>query len=170
MKKQELLEEIVKLDIEVSENFPHYDLVDKEAVLALINQLEEPEITLNDVIARLDGLEKENRLSWISKIMHSFKIEYNDSKWKSEYEQLWINSYEVEKEKRYRVTFNLTEWNDEVSELEEYNVFLALDVTSDETLLITSRDGIRDYRTDLTEFEIKAIDERYWAFVEEVME
>ena len=49
MNKQELLEEIVKLDIEVSENFPHYDLVDKEVVLALIKQLDEPEVLSTEV-------------------------------------------------------------------------------------------------------------------------
>ena len=49
MNKQELLEEIVKLDIEVSENFPHYDLVGKEVVLALIKQLDEPEVLSTEV-------------------------------------------------------------------------------------------------------------------------
>lgn len=60
MNKQELLEEIVKLDIEVSENFPHYDLVDKEVVLALIDQLDEPEVKqLDKKIKELDSYNDE---------------------------------------------------------------------------------------------------------------
>jgi hypothetical protein len=46
--KKWLKEEIVKLDIEVSENFPHYDLVGKEVVLDLINQLDELEVEQSD--------------------------------------------------------------------------------------------------------------------------
>ena len=183
MKKQELLEEIVKLDIEVSENFPHYDLVDKEAVLALINQLEEPEkVVIPQFVA--DYIESQDDPIYEMCINYemwgvngddgttSFTGEiaewFDDNLNVENYYRACIDGYEVEKEKKYRVTFNLTEWNDEASELEEYSVFLALDVTSDETLFTASRDGIRDYRTDLTESEIKAIDERYWSFAEEL--
>ena len=39
-----LKKEIEKIDVETSENFPHYDVISKNVVLYAINQLDEPEV------------------------------------------------------------------------------------------------------------------------------
>ncbi len=76
--------------------------------------------------------------------------------------------YKVEKEKKYRVVLPFTVWDGHASEMKESTMFLALDITSGETRFPHSPASIGDYRTDLTESQIKGIDKRYWAFAEEV--
>lgn len=116
MNKQELLEEIVKLDIEVSENFPHYDLVDKEVVLALIDQLDELEkVVIPKFVADwIDAhdLHGNNPLREYRDLESDFNEGWADEKDAAVYH--WVNKnpyafidalrygYEVEKEKKYR--------------------------------------------------------------------
>jgi hypothetical protein len=117
MNKQELLEEIVKLDIEASENFPHYDLVDKEVVLTLINQLEELEkVVIPHFVADwidAHNLYGNNPLREYRDLENDFNEGWTNEKDAAVYH--WVNKnpyafidalrygYEVEKEKLYRV-------------------------------------------------------------------
>lgn len=78
--------------------------------------------------------------------------------------------YEVEKEPLYRVKLPTAQFNSDSAELEEDDYYLGFDITSDETSIVYVPNGRTDYKTDLTEDEIKSIDERYWAFAVPVEE
>jgi len=60
--KEWLKEEIEKIDVETSENFPHYDVISKNIVLYLINQLDEAETLsqkrIDDNIFEVDSWNK----------------------------------------------------------------------------------------------------------------
>ena len=174
MNKQELLEEIVKLDIEVSENFPHYDLVDKEVVLALIDQLDEPKkpVIPQFVADWIDAhsLHGNNPLREYRDLENDFNEGWLNEKDASIYH--WTNKnpyafidalrygYEVEKEKRYHVVNK-----------ENYFMLRKYDGLVD-ILRVSSSMSRDEYGKDmsfmLTEKEIKDYDERYWAFAQEV--
>ena len=57
-----LKEEIEKIDVETSENFPHYDVISKNVVLYAIDQLDEPEALsqkrIDDNIFEVDSWNK----------------------------------------------------------------------------------------------------------------
>ena len=76
-----------------------------------------------------------------------------------------MDGYEAEKEKRYQVKIPITVWDGDASELKEDTLFLAYNITSGETRILSATPRRGDFRTDLTEAEIKAIDKRYWDFV-----
>ncbi|EAE5698736.1 DUF1642 domain-containing protein [Listeria monocytogenes] len=86
----------------------------------------------------------------------------------------WLDGYEVEKEPLYYVRLPLSTWNDDAAELEVINMYVLLNVQSDETSITGSIiNENKEWRTKLTEAEIKGIPggERYWQFavpVEEV--
>lgn len=80
------------------------------------------------------------------------------------------NGYEVEEEPKYYVQLPFLEWNEEAAELEQTELYLGFDITSDETRFMTNKNGYRDFKTRLDEETIKAIDERYWSFAEPVEE
>lgn len=83
----------------------------------------------------------------------------------------WIFGYEVEKEQLYQVKIPTVNWDEYSSELVTEYAYLIWDITSDEYKLSASNKDYKSWRASLTESEIKAIDERYWAFavpVEEV--
>ncbi|MBU5366665.1 DUF1642 domain-containing protein [Enterococcus devriesei] len=75
-----------------------------------------------------------------------------------------LDGYEVEEDKKYYVALPLIVWDDDAAILNETTMFLAFDITSDETRFFHSAKKFDDYRTELTESEIKSIDERYWPF------
>ncbi|ECQ2355714.1 DUF1642 domain-containing protein [Listeria monocytogenes] len=88
----------------------------------------------------------------------------------------WMDGYKVKKEPLYYVRFPLTFWDEDKAELEDIYRYLRLNVTSDETE-ISGRTTVSEWqkadgwRTQLTEKQIKDIDEAYWGFkvpVEEV--
>jgi len=60
--KEWLKEEIEKIDVETSENFPHYDVISKNVVLYAIDQLDEPEALsqkrIDDNIFEVDSWNK----------------------------------------------------------------------------------------------------------------
>ena len=60
--KEWLKEEIEKIDVETSENFPHYEVISKNIVLYLINQLDEAETLsqkrIDDNIFEVDSWNK----------------------------------------------------------------------------------------------------------------
>ncbi|WP_314576866.1 DUF1642 domain-containing protein [Enterococcus gilvus] len=76
----------------------------------------------------------------------------------------WLDGYEVEEEPKYYVQLPFLEWNEEAAELEQTELYLGFDITSDETRFMTNKNGYRDFKTRLDEETIKAIDERYWPF------
>lgn len=72
------------------------------------------------------------------------------------YEQAWTNGYEVEKEPLYQIELPGTSWGAYLTKADNGDLVIFQNTTSGSTF---------------TESEIKAIDERYWAFavpVEEV--
>lgn len=81
----------------------------------------------------------------------------------------WFEGYEVE-EQLYQVKIPTVTWNENSSELVTEYAYLTRDITSDEYKLSASNKDYKSWRASLTEAEIKAMDDRYWAFAEEVVE
>ncbi|EHR3622562.1 DUF1642 domain-containing protein [Listeria monocytogenes] len=81
----------------------------------------------------------------------------------------WMGEYEVEQEPLYYVRLPLAYWDEDKAELEDIYRYLRLNVTSEETE-ISGRTTVSEWqkadgwRTQLTEKQIKDIDEAYWAF------
>ncbi|MFS9207032.1 DUF1642 domain-containing protein [Streptococcus mitis] len=111
MKKQKLIENINKIAIETP--FPKSKIVDHLEVIKLIEQLDEPEkvkvpqfvadwieyckvkkITLAHALNRSEEAENKNVFSWIVK----------DSGNQETFARAWLDGYEVEKEKKYKIT------------------------------------------------------------------
>ena len=82
----------------------------------------------------------------------------------------WMFGYEVEKEQLYQVKIPTVNWDEYSSELVTKYAYLIWDITSDEYKLSASNKDYRSWRASLTEREIKAIDERFWAFAVPVEE
>ncbi|MDJ1596265.1 DUF1642 domain-containing protein [Listeria monocytogenes] len=79
----------------------------------------------------------------------------------------WLDGYEVEKEPLYYVRLPLSTWNDDAAELEVINMYVLLNVQSDEISITGSIiNENKEWRTKLTEAEIKGIPggEIYWQF------
>lgn len=109
-------------------------------------------ITFKDWYCRKDKAgENENAIDWLVK--HPEK-----------YMRAWLDGYEVEEEPKYYVQLPFLEWNEEAAELEQTELYLGFDITSDETRFMTNKNGYRDFKTKLDEETIKSIDERYWQF------
>ncbi|HBL4844535.1 TPA: DUF1642 domain-containing protein [Listeria monocytogenes] len=86
----------------------------------------------------------------------------------------WLDGYEVEKEPLYYVRLPLSTWNDDAAELEVINMYVLLNIQSDETTFTGSIiNKNKKWKTKLTEAEIKGMPggDIYWQFavpVEEV--
>ncbi|EKB2638625.1 DUF1642 domain-containing protein [Listeria monocytogenes] len=86
----------------------------------------------------------------------------------------WLDGYEVEKEPLYYVRLPLSTWNDDAAELEVINMYVLLNIQSDETTFTGSIiNKNKKWKTKLTEAEIKGMPggDIYWRFavlVEEV--
>ncbi|HFU6477999.1 TPA: DUF1642 domain-containing protein [Listeria monocytogenes] len=108
-------------------------------------------------------------------------MNYSVSDWLEEGEdrydkfaRAWLDGYEVEKEPLYYVRLPLSTWNDDAAELEVINMYVLLNIQSDETTftgLIINKN--KKWKTKLTEAEIKGMPggDIYWQFavpVEEV--
>ncbi|EAD5507061.1 DUF1642 domain-containing protein [Listeria monocytogenes] len=77
------------------------------------------------------------------------------------------NGYEVEKEPLYYVRLPLSTWNDDAAELEVINMYVLLNIQSDETTFAGSIiNKNKKWKTKLTEAEIKGMQkgEIYWLF------
>ncbi|EAD6219166.1 DUF1642 domain-containing protein [Listeria monocytogenes] len=75
--------------------------------------------------------------------------------------------YEVEKEPLYYVRLPLSTWNDDAAELEAINMYVLLNIQSDETTFTGSIiNKNKKWKTKLTEAEIKGMQkgEIYWLF------
>ncbi|EAG2593142.1 TPA_asm: DUF1642 domain-containing protein [Listeria monocytogenes] len=85
----------------------------------------------------------------------------------NKFARAWLDGYEVEKEPLYYVRLPLSTWNDDAAELEVINMYVLLNVQSDETSITGSIiNENKEWRTKLTEAEIKGIPggEIYWQF------
>ncbi|MBC1807647.1 DUF1642 domain-containing protein [Listeria sp. FSL L7-0993] len=85
----------------------------------------------------------------------------------------WFDGYEIEKEPLYYVRLPLSTWNDDAAELEVINMYVLLNIQSDETSITGSIiNENKEWRTKLTEAEIKGIPggEIYWQFAVPVEE
>ncbi|EJS9297228.1 DUF1642 domain-containing protein [Listeria monocytogenes] len=79
----------------------------------------------------------------------------------------WLDGYEVEKEPLYYVRLPLSTWNDDAAELEVINMYVLLNIQSDETTFTGSIiNKNKKWKTKLTEAEIKGMrkGEIYWLF------
>lgn len=79
----------------------------------------------------------------------------------------WLDGYTIEKEKMYRVKFAKATKNGDEMYLEKNDGEDAISIDWSSKDFVENEDP-NDYL--FTEQEIKAIDERYWAFAEEVTE
>lgn len=150
--------------------------ISKNVVLNLIHQLEEPEQekvvvpqfvadyikaskadneSLNQAFAFIDDKESKELWEWMFPTIVEGKRENQEV-----FTRAWLDGYTVEKEKLYKV------------ELPIDRIYHILTVHGDNSGHFFGKEHINDswYRTYLTEQEIKAIDERYLAFKEEVTE
>lgn len=91
--------------------------------------------------------------------------------------QAVLNGYVVEEEKKYYVRLPLFEDDEDASELVPRDKYLTINARSGESYLLSHRIALAgarsdsDWKSQLTEEQIKSEDERYWAFavpVEEV--
>ncbi|HAO5791910.1 TPA: DUF1642 domain-containing protein [Listeria monocytogenes] len=85
----------------------------------------------------------------------------------------WLDGYEVEKEPLYYVRLPLSTWNDDAAELEVINMYVLLNIQSDETTFTGSIiNKNKKWKTKLTEAEIKGMrkGEIYWQFAVPVKE
>lgn len=178
MNKQELITRIEKIEYEnLRYNSPERMLLEqKHLILDLVEQFDEPQ---KPVVPRFvaDWIELcKEKADLISCLSGSYEYGVNqykriteDEDWlfEADHQELvaraWLYGYEVEKEPLYEVVF-LEDENDRylLMELNEHYY---------EIVPESENDGYR--KQYFTEKEIKAIDERYWAFavpVEEVAE
>ena len=85
MNKRELIETIDNLQYTLSWNIPR---INKEIVIDLINQLDEPQpLKLKDIISRMKQLFPLSRAEWIDEILKEFGEEFGSIKYRSGYEQ-----------------------------------------------------------------------------------
>ena len=96
MNKRELIETIDNLQYTLSWNIPR---INKEIVIDLINQLDEPQpLKLKDIISRMKQLFPLSRAEWIDEILKEFGEEFGSIKYRSGYEQGKLEGI-VEREK-----------------------------------------------------------------------
>ena len=101
MNKQELIEKLEKLF-----GYGSRDYIERNEVLDLVKQLDEPETGhadeapryLKNILARLRELPVHNREVWLKVIMSEFKQDFSHAKWREGYEQGKLEGM-VEREK-----------------------------------------------------------------------
>ncbi|EDO1109166.1 DUF1642 domain-containing protein, partial [Listeria monocytogenes] len=85
----------------------------------------------------------------------------------NKFARAWLDGYEVEKEPLYYVRLPLSTWNDDAAELEVINMYVLLNIQSDETTFTGSIiNKNKKWKTKLTEAEIKGMPggDIYWQF------
>lgn len=101
MNKQELIERLERLI-----GYGSRDYIERDRVLELVKQLDEPETGhadeapryLKNILARLRELPVHNREVWLKVIMSEFKQDFSHAKWREGYEQGKLEGM-VEREK-----------------------------------------------------------------------
>ncbi|WP_373757841.1 DUF1642 domain-containing protein [Jeotgalibaca porci] len=173
MDKQELLESIENMGSEVSENYPHDQVVDRELVIKLVEGLDEPEKVKSLVVPKELGewlacQKLGNEGSFFSIIIEledmwlgsGFEEFITDNKKQLIEVILGNRGYEVEKEKLYHVVSP-----DNLTMLYKIN---GVEVKSSHGYLlsqVTQFGSEHKSFYQLTEKEIKDYDERYLPFM-----
>lgn len=146
------------------------DKVQKVVVKKFVAEwFEEHKNSLNDSLWDLTIQTNENSQNKDKKLT-DFEKWFIDFGYSYEYLIRMKNGYEVEKEQLYQVKIPTVNWDEYSSELVTEYAYLIWDITSDEYKLSASNKDYKSWRASLTESEIKAIDERYWAFAVPVEE
>lgn len=173
MNKQQLIR-VLKEQLDFKGNYNDYLLDSKERInavgnfegitlaLSLIDQLEEPEqekVVIPQFVADwIEHIKKDKPwLSLYGVFNYSDRVQSETTKWLSTnnselFARAWLDGYTVEKEKLYKV------------KLSKYDYL----VQDGDGTVFTMDTGLHEYEDRFTEQEIKNIDERYWAFAEEV--
>ena len=203
--KEWLTNEIEIMESETSENYPHEQMVEREVVLNLINQLDEPEVLSQEWIDKheehyeyigyavvpVDDLQnlilpKEspsvipkyvaewieanrevygNELLSIGYDLYNNAIHPEVDNWIIKNEQkfvrAWLDDYTVEKEQKYYALDN-----EYIPLLQKGHGYV--NRTSTGLSIFEKERGKNQFA--LTEQEIKAYDERFWAFAVKVEE
>lgn len=185
MDKRELIDDIKKITYSDFEyNSPERMLSQQKLmILGKVRQLDEqPKVTVPKFVAIWIKQCKEKAtladcLNGYYQISNGQVIESEDfQNWVADNEndeltaKAWMFGYEVEKEQLYQVKIPTVNWDEYSSELVTEYAYLIWDITSDEYKLSASNKDYKSWRASLTEREIKAIDERYWAFAVQVEE
>ena len=170
-----LKNQIEIMGTETSENYPHEQMVDREVVLKLVDQLDEPEkVVIPQFVADHIRFSKEEENSprasmdeaHISKELNDWLAKTEDYMHypnQEKFMQTWVYGCEVEKEPLYFISFptpnsgHINMWRD--TDTGSYYF-------SKSSNLI-SQDG---YKCAFTEKEIKEHDDRYWPFAVPVEE
>lgn len=115
MNKEELRKKINSLPIETSENYPHNHMVDKEVVVGLIEQLDEPEKpVVPDFVGEFIANYKEqgytlaNAIFNIATDREDMDIEEYLREHPKEFVQAYDDGYTVE-EQKYILSINITD-------------------------------------------------------------
>ncbi len=149
--------------------------------MKLIGQLDEPQkpVVPTFVAEWIEYAKKKGDSLAISfKPWNLYGVEYSKAdRWigdnQETFARAWLDGYEVEKEPLYYVPLPYEVWDEEAAELKKEFLYLAYDLTSDETRFFPTKESRRGFSTKLDEITIKSVDERYWPFavpVEEVAE
>ena len=178
MKKDKawLTNEIEIMGSETSENYPHEQMVDREVVLNLIDQLDEPEkVIIPQFVADEFDYEKRTyyQVGESKDIPLILKCAFENPSiddfldWVRENPEDYVmavrNGYEIEKEPLYLISLP-------VQNRGNVNMWWNTDTGSfyfAKSSNLISQDG---YKCAFTEKEIKSIDPRYWMFAEPVEE
>ncbi|MBC2143688.1 DUF1642 domain-containing protein [Listeria innocua] len=112
--------------------------------------------------------------SWLQNFDDLDGLDY-DKAYKNQelFARAWLDGYEVEKEPLYYVRLPLSTWNDDAAELEVINMYVLLNIQSDETTFTGSIiNKNKKWKTKLTEAEIKGMPggDIYWQFAVPVEE
>ena len=148
-----------------------------DAALKIISKLDEPQIIKVPAFVAEWFEENEHNLNFaIFELCEAGKAPVDLSEGLTDFEKWFylnqdietlvrmVDGYEVEEELKYYVQLPFLEWNEEAAELDQTELYLGFDITSDETRFMTNKNGYRDFKTELDEETIKSIDERYWSF------
>jgi len=145
-------------------------LISLSYVFELINQLEEPEqekVIVPQFVADWIDSHKEDNLNLGDSLNTHYEDEREIHHWlymegsgnnDEIFARAWLDGYTIEKEKLYKV------------ELPIDRLHHILTIHADGSGHFFGKEHINNYwyKTHLTEREIKAIDERFWAFAEEI--
>lgn len=173
--KEEISKQINILHTTISSG-NYVSSVKRAEILNLIDQLEEPEqekVVIPQFVA--DWIEECREMD--VRLGESFNTHYEDNReihtWiynsddkNSEiYARAWLDGYTVEKEKLYQVVFPFTGSSEKTLIQSIFTGNTWADDVEDDFEFISE-----DHKVEFTEQEIKAIDERFWAFAEEITE
>lgn len=124
MNKQELIKQIKKLFV-----FGVKDYIERDEVLVLVEQLDEPETGhadeapryVKNILARLRELPLHDREVWLKAIMGEFERDFSSAKWREGYEQGKFEGM-LERDK-VKVPQFVADWYEEHKDNLEYNIW-----------------------------------------------